>query len=78
MSREVEVLDGDVIVLYTDGLSEARAGDSMFGEERVAGILRRDPGLDAQTLCKTLRDAAREFSSQPFGDDVAILAVRRR
>ena len=77
-SRELELGPQDVVLLYTDGLAEARAGESLFGEERVAGVLRREPGLDAQTLCKTIRDAAREFADQPFGDDVAILAVRRR
>jgi sigma-B regulation protein RsbU (phosphoserine phosphatase) len=77
-SREVTLDAGDLILLYTDGLAEARAGENLFGEERIGGVLRRDPGLDAQTLCKTLKDAARDFADQPFGDDVAILAVRRR
>ena len=75
-SRELELRPGNVLLLFTDGLAEVRAGDTMFGEDRIAGILRRDPGLDVQTLCKTLRDAAREFGDEPFRDDVAILAVR--
>lgn len=75
-SRELELAGGDLLLLYTDGLAEVRAGDTMFGEERVAGIIRRDAGLDVQTLCKTLRDAAREFADEPFRDDVAILGVR--
>ena len=76
-SRELPLDEGDVLLMYTDGLAEARSGENLFGEERIAGILRRDPGLDVQTLCKTLRDAALEFADQPFGDDIAILAVRR-
>jgi serine phosphatase RsbU (regulator of sigma subunit) len=63
--------------MYTDGLTEARAGEQLFGEERVAGILRRDPGQDVTALCKTLLEAARDFSAEPLGDDVAILAIRR-
>jgi sigma-B regulation protein RsbU (phosphoserine phosphatase) len=76
-SREVDLEAGDLVVLYTDGLAEARSGDHLFGDERVGAVLRRDGALDVQTLCKTLRDAAQEFADQPFGDDVAILAVRR-
>ncbi|HET6794255.1 MAG TPA: PP2C family protein-serine/threonine phosphatase [Acidimicrobiales bacterium] len=76
-SRELELEPGDVLLLYTDGLAEARSGEALFGEERVAQVLRRDPGLDLQTLCKGVRDAARDFADSPFGDDVAILAVRR-
>jgi serine phosphatase RsbU (regulator of sigma subunit) len=63
-------------VLYTDGLTEARAGGQVFGEERVGHIVRRDPGQDTGLICKALLDAARDFAS-PLIDDVAILAVRR-
>ena len=64
-------------LLYTDGLAEARAGGQLFGEERIASIIRRDPGQDATIMCKTLLEAARDFASEPLTDDVAILAVRR-
>lgn len=76
-SREIALDPGDVLLLYTDGLTEARSGDQLFGEERVAQVLRRDPGEDLSTLCKTLLEAARDFASAPLSDDVAILAIRR-
>ena len=76
-SREVALDPGDVLLLYTDGLTEARSGDQLFGEERIAQILRRDPGEDLETLCKSLLEAARDFASEPLSDDVAILAIRR-
>jgi serine phosphatase RsbU (regulator of sigma subunit) len=76
-SRELPLMVGDVLLLYTDGLAEARAGTQVFGEERIAGIVRRDPGRDTTTLCKDLLEAARDFASEPLSDDVAILAVRR-
>ena len=76
-SREISLETGDLVLMYTDGLAEARAGDQLFGEDRIANILRRDPGEDVSTLCKTLLEAARDFSSGPLADDIAILAVRR-
>jgi serine phosphatase RsbU (regulator of sigma subunit) len=76
-SKEMPLEPGDLLLMYTDGLSEARAGGQLFGEDRIAGIIRRDPGNDATTLCKTLLEAARDFASEPLSDDVAILAVRR-
>src|SRR5205823_3843221 len=76
-SREIPLDSGDMLLTYTDGLAEARDGEQMFGEERVSGFLRRDPGVEASVLCKTLLDAARDFASQPLTDDVAILAIRR-
>ncbi len=76
-SREIPLELDDVLLLYTDGLTEARAGEQLFGEERIANILRRDPGQDLSTLCKSLLEAARDFATEPMNDDVAILAIRR-
>jgi serine phosphatase RsbU (regulator of sigma subunit) len=76
-SREIEMRPGDLILMYTDGLIEARAGEQLFGDDRVAQVVRRDPGQQASVLCKSLLEAARDFSTAPLGDDVAILAIRR-
>jgi serine phosphatase RsbU (regulator of sigma subunit) len=75
-SRDLPLEVGDLLVLYTDGLTEARSGNQLFGEDRVAHALRRDPGQDTTIICKTLLAAARDFAS-PLIDDVAILAIRR-
>jgi phosphoserine phosphatase RsbU/P len=76
-SKEIPLATGDLALLYTDGLAEARDGEAMFGEERITGALRRDPGVGADVLCKSLLEAARDFSTGPITDDVAILAIRR-
>jgi serine phosphatase RsbU (regulator of sigma subunit) len=76
-SREITLNRGDLLLTYTDGLAEARDGEHMFGEERIAGFLRRDPGVDPDVLCKTLIEAARDFASSPINDDIAVVAIRR-
>lgn len=76
-SRELRLDSGDMVVLYTDGLSEARDGDEQFGEERIASALKRDPGVQPGVLVKSLVEMAREFASQPINDDIAIVALRR-
>jgi serine phosphatase RsbU (regulator of sigma subunit) len=76
-SREVALAKSDVALLYTDGLAEARAGDGLFGEDRIANLLRRDYGADVDVLCKTLVEAAEDFATDPLADDTAILAIRR-
>ena len=77
VSHEYPMEPGDVLLMYTDGLTEARAGEQLFGEDRVAAMLRRDPGQDLTTLCKGLLEAARDFATSPLADDIAILAIRR-
>ncbi len=76
-SREIPLDLNDLCLLYTDGLSEVRNGRQLFGEERIANTLKRDPGVSADVLCKSLLEAARDYSSGPIDDDVAILAIRR-
>jgi serine phosphatase RsbU (regulator of sigma subunit) len=63
------------LVLYTDGLSEARNGDGRFYplEER----LRLFAGLTAAGLARALSEDASEFADHRQ-DDLAILVVRRR
>ena len=75
-SREIEVVEDDLLLVYTDGLAEARNGQVQFGEERIGQTLRRDPGTHPQVLCKSLVEAARDFSSTPITDDIAVVAVR--
>lgn len=77
LSREVAFATGDVVVALTDGLAEARSGDQFFGEERIAGTVRRMADAPPQVVCKALLDAAGEFSDGPLHDDVTLLAVRR-
>jgi phosphoserine phosphatase RsbU/P len=76
-SREIGLNEGDLLLLYTDGLAEVRNGAQIFGEERIANALRRDPNVAAGVLCKNLLETARDFASEAMGDDVAILAIRR-
>ncbi len=76
-AREQGFASGDVLVAYTDGLTEARHGNELFGPERIATTLRRDPGLAPELLCKALLEAASDYASSPITDDVAILAIRR-
>jgi serine phosphatase RsbU (regulator of sigma subunit) len=76
-SREIGLDADDLCLLYTDGLAEARDGEHLFGEERIAAAVRRDPGVAADVLCKSLLEAARDFANGPINDDVAIMAIRR-
>lgn len=77
ISREIDLDENDLLLVYTDGLAEARNGEQLFGEDRIASTLRRDPGVGADVLCKSLLEAATDFASGPINDDVAILAIRR-
>ena len=77
LSREIPLEVGDMILMYTDGLAEVRNGEDLFGEDRIAQHITRDPGISPDVLAKTLLESARDFSREAIEDDVAILAIRR-
>ncbi|MBP1693525.1 MAG: Serine phosphatase RsbU, regulator of sigma subunit [Chloroflexi bacterium] len=70
---------GDLILLYTDGLTEAAnpAGDT-FDTDRLEGLLRQNADLPANLLIQTIVQAARQFIGyEVFLDDVALVMIRR-
>ncbi len=67
---------GDALVLYTDGLTERRAGDREFGEQLLLPTLATCAGRTAAEIAARLEAAARSFVSTPLRDDLAVLVAR--
>lgn len=76
-SRELPMESGDLVLLYTDGLAEARYGDLQFGEERIVKTAERELNAPTDVLCKALLDAAKDHAGGVIDDDTAIMAIRR-
>jgi sigma-B regulation protein RsbU (phosphoserine phosphatase) len=73
----VDLLAGDVLVFYTDGVTEAenRSGEE-FGMERLSATLRRGSSLSAEELMTNIYNSAADFCGDDFNDDVTILVVK--
>jgi sigma-B regulation protein RsbU (phosphoserine phosphatase) len=67
---------GDAVVLFTDGVVEARRGDEMFGHERLAEVLRECHGATAQEITACVMDAALGFQEGLPRDDIAVVVLR--
>src|SRR5215218_7052206 len=75
--QEAHLAPGDALVLYTDGVVEARSPEGTFlGEERLMTILRSLVGLDASTMASRMEGAVLNFQEQNPRDDIAILVLR--
>jgi serine phosphatase RsbU (regulator of sigma subunit) len=72
----VELEAGDVLVLYTDGVTDTRGETDRFGQERLADVLTGLRGLDAEQVATRLDDAVLAFQDGPQRDDVAVLVLR--
>jgi hypothetical protein len=67
----------DILLLYTDGLSEARRGSEFFEVRRVGDALTRHHALPAPALVATLlAEAASWAGPDSLRDDTALLVVR--
>lgn len=70
---------GDILVLYTDGISEARdAAGNMFGEKRIQDHMIELAGSNAEAICKGILDSAQRFArGSEETDDRTIVVVKR-
>ena len=71
---------GDCLVLYSDGITEARRGGSEeeYSDARLARLLRRVHSLPARTIVDRIFAAVAAFSASPPEDDRTVVVVKRR
>ena len=73
---EYTLRGNDVLLLYTDGVTEARdAAGELFGQDRLAALAGEHAGHTAKELVAGIRRALQAWTDQP-GDDIAIVALR--
>jgi PAS domain S-box-containing protein len=73
----LRLMPGDTLVLYTDGVTEARSPDGdFFGEGKLRHLLSSCAGFDAGTFAGRIKDAVLDFQEGYPSDDVAILVLR--
>jgi serine phosphatase RsbU (regulator of sigma subunit) len=65
------------LLLYTDGLSEARYGGEMFGEEGILAAAGELSNPTPQDLAEHVLEAAKRHARGTLQDDVAIITARR-
>ena len=72
---QAQIQEGSVLLLYTDGITEARRDGEFFGEERLAEALVALRHHPVDVLPSLLLLKALDFSRGVLRDDVALLAV---
>jgi serine phosphatase RsbU (regulator of sigma subunit) len=75
----LRLAEGETLVLYTDGVVEARSPErEFFGEERLLELARVAAGAGPQAFCAGVIAAVEEHARhRPQSDDITVVAVRK-
>jgi serine phosphatase RsbU (regulator of sigma subunit)/PAS domain-containing protein/anti-sigma regulatory factor (Ser/Thr protein kinase) len=76
-AEEVVIGAGDRLVLYTDGVTDARGEEDRFGDHRLLALLSGIDGAPPAEVVRAIDGALRGFQAGPQRDDTALLAVGR-
>ena len=63
-------------MVYTDGLTEARRGEELFGTDRVRETVTRCQKRRAVDILEALIEAVREFATSPL-DDLTVMVLKQ-
>jgi len=77
--NDIALGDGDALVLYTDGITEARSTQNdLYGESRLMSVVQGNASESAEQLLNTVVNSVNEFVGEtPQSDDYTILIVRK-
>ena len=77
--QELEVAPGDVLLFYTDGVTEAiNAHDQPFGEARLRAVLAEHAASTAEQVMQAVVGAVKEFvGDTPQSDDLTLFVLKR-
>ena len=77
-SQHVDLPAGCVLCLYSDGISEAGAGDDLYGERRLVGSVGSRSSLPLDEMVDgVLGDLENYLGDRQRDDDVTLLVLRR-
>jgi serine phosphatase RsbU (regulator of sigma subunit)/anti-sigma regulatory factor (Ser/Thr protein kinase) len=75
--RTLTLKPGDLVLGFTDGVTERRSGDRLLGDDRgLERILAGCAGLGAGAVAARISRAVRAFSAEPSHDDMALIVLR--
>ena len=76
--KTIDLQEGDLLVLYTDGVTEAMNTDNQeFGRERLETLIQQVEGLQVKEVIQKIRLSLEEFSEgKPLADDTTIVVSR--
>ncbi len=77
--KSITLAPGDTLILYTDGITEARHEQELFDEARLEAVIAASAHASAAQLAQAILDAVAQFcGTSPQADDMTLVVVKRR
>ncbi|MCP4703596.1 MAG: SpoIIE family protein phosphatase [candidate division Zixibacteria bacterium] len=74
----VELSDGDLIFIFSDGVTEADNGDEQYGDDRTEKyILETDKSKTKEIISELMDNIETFMGDAPHSDDITMLALKR-
>ncbi|HEX3435457.1 MAG TPA: SpoIIE family protein phosphatase [Pseudacidobacterium sp.] len=76
-SKEYQLYPGDLLMVYTDGITESfNHHEEEFGERRLVHVLKRHAALSSRELITVVVDEVKQFSPQEQHDDITLIVAK--
>jgi sigma-B regulation protein RsbU (phosphoserine phosphatase) len=77
---QIQLQSGDLLVCYTDGITEPENEyGEMFGEERLIGLVSKNGDREDAKIIETVMDAVRQWTNSPeLTDDMTVVIARKQ
>jgi sigma-B regulation protein RsbU (phosphoserine phosphatase) len=77
LQQTIRLLPDDLLLVYSDGITEARSAQGEeFGEARLLELMRSRHSQPASSLCGAIIDAVKDFGAGPQADDLTVVAMK--
>jgi phosphoserine phosphatase RsbU/P len=71
----IRIETGDTILMFTDGVDEAKGADGFYGMDRLLALLPAYAGAGPVALCEAVEQDVVEYLDGRSHDDIALLAI---
>jgi sigma-B regulation protein RsbU (phosphoserine phosphatase) len=75
-ARETGLSPGDLLAIFSDGVTEAMRGEEEFGESRLLDVLRETSALSAEQVVTAVFTSVQQFGAGEQSDDVTLVVAR--
>jgi sigma-B regulation protein RsbU (phosphoserine phosphatase) len=77
IEEKIQLMKDDLIIFYTDGITEAQNDNTYFGIEKLLELVQNNISLNVEEIIDKVLQEVSEFANTPFqNDDITIIALK--